>query len=715
MDALTNRAQLREAWVRGLRVLGVRQGQVVLVAGTVPGLDNLPGTVDAVIGAFLDAVGPEGTVAMHVGENIGGYPRPLFFQDSSPSEQGRLSEEFRRHPEAKRSPEPTMSVAAIGRLADELTRRHDGDERRDSPWGDRALGHDSPWQRLYEWNALHILIGGDWRQAVVVRLAQTMYAESMRGKYRPDVPFPMFDAALMGSDLEADGLVGTTTIASTIVSAVGVKVLVDRALDRFRKDPSRYFPDQKQDAFGFMRWFHSLPRLERRLQIGFGKVSITPEHLLGFRGVHRKIWARAVVVGDTRQRVCLIVADQAAVYLEHVAEVRRRVADRCGIPPDNIIVACTHAHRVPPIVHRLTAVRYPGYIGRLLDGLAGAATQAAAASRPARVGVSKVRTEGIVVNRRMKLIDGRVATSRYTVPSTWYIPPELIEGTGPVDPWLTTLRVDDLDGRLLGAVGNFTGHPIVALRSKFISGDCFGHAEDLAELTHPDAVAMLTNGAEGNVLVRGPVPERGPRYDPQAERVGLLIGGYWLAAIARAEPADGGSVSAVRAEVELPLRPSSLEWLHDVPTGDAVPTDGANAAAVPILGPGERPGMFSNHPLITPAIKARALERGTWLTEVQAIRINDIVLLGIPGEPFVEAQLMIKAKSPFPHTVVMGLANDFPGYLPTREAFAEGGYEVDGWPGRISVTEEALNLLSGTGLKLIDRLWTEYEARGEHA
>ncbi len=713
MDALTNHTQLRQAWVQGLRALGLEAGTLVLIAGTLPELDGSPAGADALISAFLEVVGLAGTAAMHVGENVGGHPRSLFFPGTSPSEQGPLSETFRQHPEAKRSPEPIMSVAAIGRLADELTRRHDGDERRYSPWGDRALGYDSPWQRLYEWNALYVLIGGDWSRATLFRLPQVMYAEAMRGTYRPDVPVPTFEASLMGGDLEKEGLVRTTTIADTTVKSASVKVLVDRSLERFRSDPLRYFAGSAQDEFGFVPWFRSLPRMDKRLQVGVGRVPITPEDPAGFRGVYRDIWARAVVVDDGVQQVCLIIADQAAIQLEQVAEVRRRVAARCGLAMDNVMVACTHAHRVPPVVFRQTVARFPQYVERLLTGLVEAAVRAAEGGRPARLGASKIKTEDLLVNRRMKLIDGRVSTSRYTVPSTWYVSPDLIYGTGPCDPWLTTLRIDDLDGHLLGAVGNLTGHPIVGLRSKFISGDCFGHAEDLTERVYTGAVAMLSNGAEGNVLVRGPIPERGPRYDAQAERVGHLIGGYWLAALAQAEPVDGGSVAAARADVELPLRPPYVEWLRDIPAFDAVPPKDAKPIELPLLGPKERQGMFSNHALITPSIKARALERGTWLTEVQAIRINDIVFVGIPGEPFVEAQIVIKAKSRFPHTAVVGLANDCPGYIPSREAFAEGGYEVGEAQGWSRFTEDALGILTGRGLELINRLWTEYVERGD--
>jgi hypothetical protein len=43
---------------------------------------------------------------------------------------------------------------------------------------------------------------------------------------------------------------------------------------------------------------------------------------------------------------------------------------------------------------------------------------------------------------------------------------------------------------------------------------------------------------------------------------------------------------------------------------------------------------------------------------------------------FVELGLEIKRKSPFERTFVIELANDYVGYIPTRVAFEEGGYET---------------------------------------
>ena len=133
-----------------LRDLGMESGDLVLVSSSLDSLDWIEGGAKALIDALLMAVGPEGTVAMHVGRHIMGRPRPLFDPQASPSEMGVLSDAFWRRPDAKRSSDPAGSVAAIGPLAAELTKTHDGDQSRDTPWGDRAFGKESPWQRLYE-------------------------------------------------------------------------------------------------------------------------------------------------------------------------------------------------------------------------------------------------------------------------------------------------------------------------------------------------------------------------------------------------------------------------------------------------------------------------------------------------------------------------------------------------------------------------------------
>jgi len=672
----------RQEMVSGLRELGLGSGDLVLVSSS-QGCDAAwtEEEADVWIEALLEAVGPEGTVAMHTGRGITGWPRPLFDPRTSPSEMGSISEVFRKRAGARRSGDPVGSVAALGPLAEALTQTHDGDQRRDTPWGDRAFGQESPWQRLYELNAKCLLVGGDFGTVILFRLAQAMDTESFRGRHVPEVPFPCFDQRLMGGKLEAEGLVSAVQIGPTTTKMIRARDLVDRALDLFRRDPLSYFPKGFKDRFGFTAWFRCLGFMESRLWAGLARVCITPDDLYGFRGVSRDLWARALVVRDGETSIGLVLGDQLWLNRGQVQEVRRRVQEHCGLPADNLMVACTHTHKEPNLEG---GEEIAPYLEAVVDGMVEAVCRAAADIQPVRVGAARIETEGIAVNRRIKMIDGWVFTSRYSAPSTWYVPPEIIEGYGPVDPWLTTLRIEGLDGQVTGVLGNLSGHPLAAFRSKYISGDCFGRAEDLLEAVHGGSVAMLTNGAQANVIARGSIPERGPRYEPQAERMGEMIGGYWLAALAKAHGTDGGSVAAVRRRVELPLNPYWRGRVREVPASLRRPN-------------------------------AELLERGILLTDVQALRINDSVLVSMPGEVFVEAQLAIKEKSPFPHTIVVGLANDYVGYVPTRAAFGEGGYEVVDRPEPLLVTEDALGILVMTALEIIDQLWREHSTRGQRA
>jgi hypothetical protein len=62
-------------------------------------------------------------------------------------------------------------------------------------------------------------------------------------------------------------------------------------------------------------------------------------------------------------------------------------------------------------------------------------------------------------------------------------------------------------------------------------------------------------------------------------------------------------------------------------------------------------------------------------TEIQILRAGELAVIGIPGELFSEFNRILRAASPFPYTVIVSMANDYIGYLPTDAAQAEGAYE----------------------------------------
>ncbi|MDP6721228.1 MAG: hypothetical protein QGF59_21350, partial [Pirellulaceae bacterium] len=61
---------------------------------------------------------------------------------------------------------------------------------------------------------------------------------------------------------------------------------------------------------------------------------------------------------------------------------------------------------------------------------------------------------------------------------------------------------------------------------------------------------------------------------------------------------------------------------------------------------------------------------------LSALHVNDVSLLHLPGEPFVEYQLGAQVLFPKRFVAIAGYGDGGPWYLPTAEAFTQGGYEV---------------------------------------
>ncbi|MDP7130613.1 MAG: hypothetical protein QF437_09000, partial [Planctomycetota bacterium] len=91
--------------------------------------------------------------------------------------------------------------------------------------------------------------------------------------------------------------------------------------------------------------------------------------------------------------------------------------------------------------------------------------------------------------------------------------------------------------------------------------------------------------------------------------------------------------------------------------------------------------------------------RETFEYEVQAVRIGDVAILVLTGEPFVEGQLEIKRRSPAARTYVAHMSNGYSGYIPTPQAIEGGGYETDVCMGS-KLAPEALSMIVDESVKV---------------
>jgi neutral ceramidase len=96
---------------------------------------------------------------------------------------------------------------------------------------------------------------------------------------------------------------------------------------------------------------------------------------------------------------------------------------------------------------------------------------------------------------------------------------------------------------------------------------------------------------------------------------------------------------------------------------------------------------------------------------INAVRIGDLGLVTFGAETLTEIGMAIKAASPTRHTMFASVSNGCIGYLPTAEAHAEGGYEVDispfiyRFPARLAA--ECAQIATDAALQSLHGLWNE--------
>jgi hypothetical protein len=417
------------------------------------------------------------------------------------------------------------------------------------------------------------------------------------------------------------------------------------------------------------------------LRIGLATVDYTPPPglpLMGnfrddyaARGVHDPLLAKALVVEDAGgARAALLAVDICMLDRQNVAHLRQAVAAGSGVPPENVLVHATHTHSAAaPNARFLFGLDFEPFRAAMQSALSVAASAVAAAERDLaedRLGIGYAQEERLVFNRRLRRRDGSTQMNWEALLPGFN--PHEIEGTwGVVDPRVACLTIER-QGRVVGAVVNYGLHPAILAGDNWLySADYPGYlAEALARTQGEDFTTLFLNGCCGNVNhvdYRDPLQGRG---FGMTQRVGYVLAAAVAQAIRGRQPiaADRLAVSSRRVELtRLAIsdqdRQRCLAMMEE-------------ARRQPLRG--QVDGLPEAH-YAGLRLEMYDRQRSPDPVEVQALRIGDVALVGLPGEVFCEIGLDIRRRSPAGHTLAAGLSNDAIGYLPTRESFAQGGYE----------------------------------------
>lgn len=413
--------------------------------------------------------------------------------------------------------------------------------------------------------------------------------------------------------------------------------------------------------------------LNNSVSAGASQVMITPPvgcSLSGYytdrraTGIRDPLFARALVLGKDETAVAIVSCDLLGLTANTVAAIRARAAGT-GLPAERIMIACTHTHTGPATTSIFLVEQDREYLTTLTERVAEAIVQARERQEEAVLSMGWATESTTVFNRRFLMRDGTVVTN--PGPRN----PDIVRPAGPVDPLVGILKVTSSKGKTLAILVNRSNH-VDSLGGTLISADW---PEDMGQRikkswdTH--AVVIFLNGASGNINHVDVYRDRPLRGEAVVNELGEKVAQSVLSA--HYSSLAGVSLSARSKRLRLSVRSVSGE---DLERARELCGDGSWEKEI-----NDSLDAFdlAQRNLMVEKIFARekiALAKSgksQETLEIQALKIGELGIVGIPGELFVELGLTIKKMSPFPHTFVVGLANGCFGYIPHRGG--EGGYE----------------------------------------
>ncbi|MFB3905670.1 MAG: neutral/alkaline non-lysosomal ceramidase N-terminal domain-containing protein [Acidobacteriota bacterium] len=406
-------------------------------------------------------------------------------------------------------------------------------------------------------------------------------------------------------------------------------------------------------------------------------------------GIDMPLYSTALVLGQGEKVAAIIDLDLIGFNDDQITLLRSEIASKTGIPSASIRICSTHTHSGPNYFRSELATQGLDKLRLYMADLPGRTVQVVQMAVSSRRPVRALFGEGyspISVNRRARTPAGRVVVGR--------------NEEGPVDHTVRVARLVATDGQTVATLLHYSCHPtLVGWQNDLITPDYPGPARAEVEKA-VGGFCLFLQGASGDVgPIQGPtgnleiyhslgrslgleaasVAVRLTVADSSPKILRVVESGAPLAVYADNPVEDGQALHVAEATVDLPLRdfgdPMALEERVDELKRElCLERERADSDSLRMV-----------HALATQAtIRAELAKRyvgsRTLKWRIQAIRIGHGVLVGVPGEPFVEIGREITSASPFRHTLFSGYTNGGFGYLPTPQAYEEGGYEVETSP-----------------------------------
>lgn len=340
---------------------------------------------------------------------------------------------------------------------------------------------------------------------------------------------------------------------------------------------------------------------------------------------------------------------------------RTAMAEAAGTTPDRAAVQCVHQHNAPfacldaqrlvDAQGDLPNIMLPDFFERCLDRIRVAIREAVSRAVPVtHIGRGRGRVSEVAANRRVNLsADGRIISMRGSAcgdPALRALPEGLI------DPWLRTVAFYSGDKKVVCA-HYYATHPMSYYGDGRASSDFPGMARRQRQEEEPGTTHLYFTGCAGNVAAGKYNDGTKPMRAVLARRI------Y-----------DG----IVAADADLKREPvDTAEWK----TAEILPTPRSDLNAEKLaatIANKQNPVVGRNRPAFELAWVQRVEKKQPII--LSTLSLNDVSLLHLPGESFIEYQLRAQELASGRFVAAAAYGDGGPWYVPVKEAWPQGGYEV---------------------------------------
>jgi hypothetical protein len=389
--------------------------------------------------------------------------------------------------------------------------------------------------------------------------------------------------------------------------------------------------------------------------------------------------ARGFVLSGAGRPVVLAAIDWCEIRNDAFDRWREALAEAADTEPRRVMVTSLHQHDAPIAdlaAQRLLDARHAAgsicdleFHERAVRHVARAVREGLKSARPVtHVGTGRAKVEKVASNRRYVRADGKPAFDRMSATRD---PAIRDQPDGLIDPWLKTLSFWDGDLPVL-ALSCYATHPMSYYGRGGVSADFVGLARRRRQEDLSGVFQLYVTGCAGNVTA-------GKYNDGSPANRAVLAGRVHLAMVeAWAATARSPIGRAAFRIAPLRLEPRDTPGYAAADLKERLATD---------------PKPFGQC-LAALGLSWRARADAGHTIDVPVLDLGGAQLLLLPGESYVEYQLLAQRVRPDSFVVTMGYGEAGTGYVPTDRHFEEGDSNLNDWcwvaPGSEARMERAI-------------------------